>query len=390
MGIVAGDGGDPVQTVEQGLAEVHIVGSGLPLIMAQGQIVDGLFLVGGHKVDQIEIAVGAGTVGPDQIRLGGIVQPFIHLRGGDIGVGDFAAEQRLGSQRVGLGVVAVFNAEHMDILDIPILLVALVDVVGVLLPFGAEEGAAVQEGLVAGAELFAHLFQILGVGGIAPVIGQTGQEVGAGLGELDLQLIIADGLDADGVEVGLGDAGHAVFKLLHLIKIGFRADEVEDQVGGAGAVGGIQDPLGGGDPVFRADIRAILGTVVIQPLDAFPDLEDPALALAGLAVFFIFEGFAGPAFGQTGLAHAVVVIFHQAVDVVGPGVAGGGVQRVPVGNFVGIEELNDLFFVVALAGFLVVFVAIVAAAGQTGHQHHSSQKQCDQLLHVLLSPYFVS
>ncbi len=68
-------------------------------------------------------------------------------------------------------------------------------------------------------------------------------------------------------------------------------------------------------------------------------------------------------------------------------------QRVPVGNFVGIEELNDLFFVVALAGFLVVFVAIVAivaAAGQTGHQHHSSQEQCDQLLHVLLSPYFVS
>ena len=76
--------------------------------------------IGGHEVDKEEVAVTAGTVGADKLSLRGIVHPAVYLVGGNIGNRNFAAEQSLGSEGAGFGVVLFFNALYMNLIDIPV------------------------------------------------------------------------------------------------------------------------------------------------------------------------------------------------------------------------------------------------------------------------------
>ena len=351
--------------------------------MVQGVAVNGLLFISGHEVEQEPVVIGAGAVGTDAGGLCGVVHPLVDLGAGNISGSDITAEQQLGTDHVGFGVIGFFDALDMNILDIPVLGVALVQSIALRLPLGAQESAAVQNGGVVGTEGSAHLLHELGGSGIAPVIGQTGQEPGAGLGQGVLNLVLTDGLDADGLPV----SGLAGFQSQVIV---LSAHDVEQQVGGTGGVDGIQDPLGRSDPVFGLDVLvAVEGAVILLPTDAFTDLEGPGQAVLG----------PGPGLSQAGLAQAVVVVLHQRVDPVGPGAACRGMQGVPVRDLAGVQQFHDLLFgnafrlavvgrggvilavllaaVVGLALACVVVIGgivVAAATGQAGQHHHSGQQ----------------
>ena len=75
--------------------------------------------IGGHEVDKEEIAVTTGTVRTYKGLLRGVIHPAVELIGRNIGNRNFAAEQGLGSEGAGFGVVLFFNALYMNLIDIP-------------------------------------------------------------------------------------------------------------------------------------------------------------------------------------------------------------------------------------------------------------------------------
>ncbi len=293
----------------------------------------------------------------------------------------------------------------MDLIDIPVEGVTGGNDVRVGFILGAEERAAVEDGIVVGTEGFAHFLKELGVGGVTPVVSQTGEEPGAWISQSELKFIFADGLDAYVVPVGFGAAfkGHVVI---------FCADHVEQKVSSTGGVGGIKYPLGGGYPVLGLYVFAVFAAVVTLPLNAFADLEGP-----GQTVFAL-----GPAFGKAGLAHTVVVVFNQGVYPVCPSTGRGGMQGVPVRYFIGVEQLDNLLgssifgpfgagvvnyniAVVRSGGRIVVTIVcrgiggggvgvggliIGGAACERGYCHYCYQQQCDPFLHCVFSFLFLS
>ena len=199
--------------------------------------------IGGHEVDKEEIAVTTGTVRAYKGLLRGVIHPAVELIGRNVSIGDLTAEQSLGSEGAGFGVILFFDALYMNLIYIPVEGVASGDHVRVGFVLGAKERTAVEDGVVVGAEGFAHFLKELGTGGVAPVVSQAGEEPGAGSGQRELKLIFAYGLYSYVVPVGFGAAfkGHVVI---------FCADHVEQKVSGTGGVGGIKYPLGGGYPVL--------------------------------------------------------------------------------------------------------------------------------------------
>ena len=138
--------------------------------------------VGGHEVDQEEVAVTTGTVRTYKGLLRGVIHPAVELIGRNIGNRNFAAEQSLGSEGIGFGVVLFFNALYMNLIDIPVEGVTGGDDVRVGFILGAKERTAVKYGIVVGAEGFAHFIEELGTGGVAPVVSKAGKEPRAGSG----------------------------------------------------------------------------------------------------------------------------------------------------------------------------------------------------------------
>ena len=293
----------------------------------------------------------------------------------------------------------------MNLIDIPVEGVTGGDDVRVGFILRAKERTAVEDGIVVGAEGFAHFIEKLGTGGVTPVVSQAGEKPGAGADERELEFIFADGLDTYVVPVGFG----AAFKS-HVVL--FCADHVEQKVSSTGGIGGIKYPLGGGYPVLGLYVFAVFTAVVTLPLNAFANLEGPGQAVLTL----------GPAFGKAGLAHTVVVVFNQGVYPVCPSTGRGGMQGVPVRYFIRVEQLDYLLgssifgpFGTGVVNYNIAVVRsgcrcvvtvgcrgigggsigvrglfIGGATCECGYCHYCYQQQCDPFLHCVFSFLFLS
>ena len=190
----------------------------------------------------------------------------------------------------------------VDILDVPVLRIADEGAGGVGLPLGEDVGAVVEQRVVAGAEVLAHLLAELAVARHEADVGEHGLEVRDRLIERVLQGVVVNRLDAHvlplalAVEVGLGVL-----------------DDVED-VAGLGDLleRAVEHAAGGVDEVVRDDLSAVLLHVGRHPLDTRTDVEGPGQAVLG----------ALPALGQAGLQDAVVVILHERIHEVRGAAAG--------------------------------------------------------------------
>ena len=310
--------------MEEGLAEVLVLrGEEVVLRVVFRRIVVAAVRALDVVVEGIPVGVVEGGAARAQ-HLGQlrIVKPGLRLGGGQGGGHDFAALEELGAERGGLGVEGLADLLDVDILDIPVGRVALEDAAGAGLPVRQDEGAAVEDGVVAGTEVLAHHFAIFAVAGHEADVGEHGLKVGDRLLERVLEGVIIKRLDADvlpfafAVEVRLGVL-----------------DDVED-VAGLGDLlqRAVEYAAGGVDEVVRDDVRAVFLHIGGHPLDAWTQVERPGQAVLG----------ALPALGQAGLQNAVVVVLHERVDEVGAGLVARiihVVERRPVG---GVDVVVDL------------------------------------------------
>ena len=297
--IVHFDHGNLVKRMEDGLAEVHVVDSDLPVVGL-------IFLIEvGVEVEHVIVSVEAQAAGPDHVVLLGVVEPLVKLLGRHVAGIDFAAQEHLGFHGTGFRIVDLGDLGDVHVLHVPIGRVQLGfdDLLGNIV--GHDELAAVEHGLMVGGEHIAALFDELGVRREEVLIGEGGKEVGDGRHEGVLERVIVQGLHADGREVGL-------FAGNHLAVILFRTSDGEHHVRQAGSVRGIENVGAGGDPVVCGHFGVFL-LVIGHPLDAFADLEGPDEAILR----------AGPALRKAGLAEAKVVVLDQGVDVHGRGVGRG-------------------------------------------------------------------
>ena len=334
--------------MEEGLAEVLVL-RGEEVVLRV--ILLGVVVAAVRALDVVVEGVPVGVVEGGAARaqhLGQlrIVQPGLRLGRGQGGGHDLAALEELGAERGGLGVERLVDLLDVDILDIPVGRVALHDAAGAGLPVGQNEGAAVEDGVVAGAEVLAHHLAELAVAGHEADVGEHGLKVGDRLLERVLEGVIVKRLDADVLP----------FALAVEIRLGV-LDDVED-VAGLGDLlqRAVEHAAGGVDKVVRDDLRAVFLHVGGHPLDARTQVERPGQAVLR----------ALPALGQAGLQDAVVVVLHERVDEVGAGLVARlvhVVERSPVG---GVDVVVDLGGGMRLARF---------GEGDAAQEHKGQRKQ---------------
>ena len=152
-----------------------------------------------------------------------------------------------------------------------------------------ERSCAVQQGIVACAELIALLGQEVGLCGEPGVKGYHLDEIGQGRNKGVFNGVIIKRLYADGAEIG----GSAVVVVL------CAGNVVIQSVGHLGGVGGIEHIFGRGNKVARLDLGVFFAFIGV-PFHALTKVEGIYGAVVGNI----------PAFGKAGLHNAVAVEFQ--------------------------------------------------------------------------------
>ena len=345
--------------MEDGLAEV--------LVLSGGEVVLRVVLlrIGVAAVRALDVVVERIPVGvvegraarAKHLRKLRVSQPGLRLGGGQGGSHDLAALEQLGAEHGGLGVEGHADLLDVDILDVPVLRIADEDAIGVRLPLVEDESAVVEQGVVAGAEVLAHLLAELAVARHEADVGKHGLKVGDRLLERVLQGIVVNRLDAHvlplalAVEVGLGVL-----------------DDVEDVAGLGDLIErAVEHAAGGIDKVVRDDLGAVLLHVGGHPLNARTDVERPGQAVLG----------ALPALGQAGLQDAVVVILHKRIHEVRGAAAGRLIHVVERGPLSAVHVVVDLLLGLRLLG----------EGGGAHKRQHERQKQRGPFFHQMIPSF---
>ena len=400
-GVTGGQGGHPVEGVDDGLAEILIVHGDGPVL----RLILGVKI--GVEVEKIPVGIGGVRPGGmDMVGGLGVGQHGAQKVGRHVGGVDVAALVHGGLDGGGLGVIGLADLLDKDLLRLPVLGVLGHHPLLLGLEIGEDVGAAVEQIVVAGAEFVPLLGKEALIGGHIGAEGHHGHKVGGGAGEGVLQGVVVNGLYPDVLQTGLG---HRLQKglvavLVHgelggvaLLVGAVHGSLQSQQVGGiiivllgpghnapvgaevVGTVAGIADVAGGGHPVIGGDIGHFVA-VLVHPLDTLPDMEGPD---AGVLVGF-------PGGGQSRLHIAVGVILHQTVHhIVGDGGLVGvtGDQIVQGGHFAGVEGTVDRFAVSGVRAGGVL--AVLAAAGQSQCQG-GGQRQCRKSLGLAHKQFLLS
>ena len=146
-----------------------------------------------------------------------ISQPRLRFGSRQLSRHDLATLKQLCAERRGFRVERFVHLLNMDVVDIPIGRVALEYAIGTRLPIGQDIRAAIQIGVVARAEILAHLFAEFAVARHEADVGKHGFKVGDRLFERVFQRVIVNRLDAD------------IFPITFAVKVRFSVfDDIEN------------------------------------------------------------------------------------------------------------------------------------------------------------------
>ena len=224
-----------------------------------------------------------------KLRIGLPLFDYIGAEGDLIG---FAAQIQLGAVGGGFLVVFPYELLYGDYVAVPVILVHDKHALIFRLKGIEKIRAAVQQGIVACAELIALLGKEVGLRGEPGVKGYHLDEIGQRRNKGVFNGVIVKRLYADGAEIG----GNAVVVVL------CAGNVVIQGVGHLGGVGGIEHIFGRGNKVARLDLGVFFAFIGV-PHYALAKVEGIYGAVIGNI----------PAFGKAGLHNSVAVEFHKAV-----------------------------------------------------------------------------
>ena len=337
--------------MEDGLAEVQVV-DGLQVVI---RVV--LLVIGRIEVEGIPVGIAERTAARANQILGFVIlAPGRSLGGGHGRLLGLAGQEQLRAQRGRLGVIRLDDLLDVDVLHVPVVLVAREYVARLRLQLGHDVRAVVQQRVVVDAEILAHLLAKLAVAGHEADPGQQRLEVRAGIVQRVLQRVVVQRLDAD------------VLPLALAVVVGLAVLQHVQHVRSLGRIRRIQYAVSGIHEVIRHGLGVLL-TVGRVPHHARAQVERPHQAILRTL----------PALRQAVVQDAVVVVLHQRVDEVTGGRSGRIVQVVQRRVLAVIDARERLLRRLGL-------VQLRQRRRQAGCQHGQDQQHGYELLHVVSPP----